>query len=104
MQEPQVQFPDWENALEKETATPLQYFFLGKPMDRGAYRATVYWGCKRVRHDLVAKQQSFYQSAWHVADILYLSVPLFTWMNAGTGQVNGVSPDISGDVEQKTWQ
>ena len=35
---------------------PLQYSCLENPMDRGAWRATVH-GVKRVRHDLVTKQQ-----------------------------------------------
>ena len=36
---------------------PLQYSCLGNPMDKGAWRATVHGGAKRVRHDLVTKQQ-----------------------------------------------
>ena len=37
---------------------PLQYSGLGNPMDRGAWWATVHRvHCKRVRHDLVTKQQ-----------------------------------------------
>ena len=35
----------------------LQYSYLGNPMDRGALRATVHGGHKRVRQDLVSKQQ-----------------------------------------------
>ena len=35
----------------------LQYSCLGNPMDRGAWWATVPWSHKRVRHDLVTKQQ-----------------------------------------------
>ena len=31
---------------------PLQYPCLGNPMDRGA------WGCGRVRHNVVTKQQT----------------------------------------------
>ena len=33
---------------------PLQYSYLGNPMDRGAWWATVY-GVARVRHDLATK-------------------------------------------------
>ena len=33
---------------------PLQYSFLEKPMNRGAWQATVH-GVTRVRHDLVTK-------------------------------------------------
>ena len=36
---------------EEGIGNPPQYFCQGNPMDRGA------WGCKRVRHSLVAKQQ-----------------------------------------------
>ena len=35
---------------------PVQYSCLGNPMDRGAWWATVH-GVKKVRHDLVTKQQ-----------------------------------------------
>ena len=61
----QVQSLGWEEPLEKEMAThssilaweipwpeepgnPLQYFCLGNPMARGAWRATVQQGCKEV--------------------------------------------------------
>ena len=37
---------------------PLQYFCLGNPMDRRAWRATV-CGAAKVRHDLVTKRQQF---------------------------------------------
>ena len=36
----------------------LQYSCLGNPMDRGAWRATVHGGHKRVIRDLATKQQS----------------------------------------------
>ena len=36
----------------------LQDSCLGNPMDRGAWWTTYsLWGCERVRHDLVTKQQ-----------------------------------------------
>ena len=38
------------------SGNPLQYSCLRNLMDRGAWRA---WGCKRVRHDLVTKQQLY---------------------------------------------
>ena len=63
MPETQVQSLGWEDPLEKEMATPaLQYSCLGNPTDRGAWRATVYGGHKRVGHDLAAKwkQQHIY--------------------------------------------
>ena len=46
-----------EDPLDKEMA--LQYFCLGNPMDRGAWRATVY-EVARVEHDLKTEQQQFY--------------------------------------------
>ena len=42
MQERQVQSLGWEDPLEKEIATQLQYSCLEKPMDRGAWPATVH--------------------------------------------------------------
>ena len=36
---------------------PLQHSCLENPMDRGTWWATVHGGCRRVRHDLVTKQQ-----------------------------------------------
>ena len=36
----------WEDPLEKGMATQLQYFCLGNPMDRGAWRATVHGATK----------------------------------------------------------
>ena len=41
MQEMQVQSLGWEDPLEKEIATQLQYSCLENPMGRGAWRATV---------------------------------------------------------------
>ena len=35
----------------------LQYSCLENPMNRGAWQATVHGGFKRLRHDLVTKQQ-----------------------------------------------
>ena len=35
----------------------LQYSCLGNPMDRAAWWAIVPWGCKKVGHDLVTKEQ-----------------------------------------------
>ena len=49
----QVQSLGWEDTLEQGMAT---HSCLGNPMNRGAWRATVH-GVKRVRHDLVTKQQ-----------------------------------------------
>ena len=36
----------WEDPLEKEMATHSKYSGLGNPMDRGAWRATVYGAAK----------------------------------------------------------
>ena len=41
MSETRVQSLGWEDPLEKEMANPLQYSWLGNPMDRGAWQATV---------------------------------------------------------------
>ena len=46
-----------ERCTGKGNGKPLQYSCLGNPMDRGAWRATVPWGLKRVRQDLETKQQ-----------------------------------------------
>ena len=40
--------------LGEGNGNPLQYFCLENPMDRGAWRATVY-GVARVEHDLATK-------------------------------------------------
>ena len=34
--------PGWERSLEERNGNPLQYFFLGNPMDRGAWHITVH--------------------------------------------------------------
>ena len=39
------------------SGNPLQYPCLENPMDRGAWWATSLWGCKKVSHNLVTKQQ-----------------------------------------------
>ena len=41
---------------EEENDNQLQYPYLGNPMDREAWWASP-WGCKRVGHDFVTKQQ-----------------------------------------------
>ena len=40
--ETSVQFLGWEDPLEEENGSPLQYSCLENPMDRGAWRATVH--------------------------------------------------------------
>ena len=42
IQEMWVQSLGWEDPLEKEMATPLQYSCLENSMDRAAWRATVH--------------------------------------------------------------
>ena len=42
MQGTQVQSLGQEDPTEKEVANPLQYSYLGNPMDRGAWWATVH--------------------------------------------------------------
>ena len=36
-------------------SNPLEYSYLGNPMDRGTWWATPTWGHKRVRHNLATK-------------------------------------------------
>ena len=50
IQEMQVQSLGWEDPLEKEMATYSSILNLGKPMDRGAWQATIH-GLQRVGHD-----------------------------------------------------
>ena len=38
---------------------PLHYSGLGKPMERGAWKAYSSWGCRRVGHDLATKPQQY---------------------------------------------
>ena len=46
----------WRGCHGKGNGNPLQYFCLGNPIDRGAWRATIRGGC-RIRYDLATKQQ-----------------------------------------------
>ena len=55
MQEIQVRFLGWEDALEGGNGNPLQYSCLEDPMGRGAWQATVH-RVARVRHNLAIKQ------------------------------------------------
>ena len=54
IQETQVRSLGWEDALEKELATysTVWYYYLGNPMDRGTWWATVR-GIARISHDIV---------------------------------------------------
>ena len=49
--------PGSGRSSEEGNGNSLQYSCLGNPMDRGAWRAIVYGVAKRVRYDLVTKQQ-----------------------------------------------
>ena len=51
MQETQVQSLDSEDPLEKGNGNPRLYSYLGNPMDKGAWRATVHRVAQRVEHD-----------------------------------------------------
>ena len=42
MWENRVRSLGWEDPLEKEMVTPLQYYCLENPMDRGDWQATVH--------------------------------------------------------------
>ena len=46
----------------ERNSNPFQYSCLGNSIDRGAWQAIVHGGCKRVRHDLVTKQQQQFHS------------------------------------------
>ena len=48
LQEVWVQSLGWEDPLEKEMATQLQYSCLETPTDRGAWWATVHEGSKEL--------------------------------------------------------
>ena len=50
--------PGWRRPPEEGNDNPLQYSCLRNPMDRGAWRTTVY-GVAKSQHDLVTKK-------WHV--------------------------------------
>ena len=50
--------PGLERSPGEGNGNPFQYSWLGNPIDRGTWLATVHGpGPKRVRHDLVTKQQ-----------------------------------------------
>ena len=57
MQETQVRYLGWEDSPGGGNGSPLQYSYLGNSIDKKAWQATVHRGHKRVRHDLVTKQQ-----------------------------------------------
>ena len=57
MQETQVQSLDWEDPLEKEMATLPLVFLSGESHGQRSLAGYGPWGRKRVRHDLVIKQQ-----------------------------------------------
>ena len=46
VQEIQVHLLGWEDPPKKGNGNPLQYSFLGNPMDRGAWPATVHGAAK----------------------------------------------------------
>ena len=54
IQETGVRTLGWEDPSGEGNGNPLQYSCLGRPLDRGAWWATVH-GVPRVRHDLVTK-------------------------------------------------
>ena len=49
--------PGWERSPAEGSGNPFQYSCLENPMDRGAWGGYSPWGHKRVRHNLVTKQQ-----------------------------------------------
>jgi len=70
MQETQVGSLDQEYPLEKEMGTHSSILAWEIPMNRGAWWAVVHGVSKRVRHDLVTKQQQ----------LLHIYVP-YLYMN-----------------------
>ena len=52
--------PVWGRSSGKGNGNPLQYSYLGNPMDRGTWWATVYEVAKRVGHDLATEQEEEY--------------------------------------------
>ena len=48
--------PGWGRSSGGGAGNPLQYSFLGNPMDRGDWWAT--WGCKRIGRGLIKQQQT----------------------------------------------
>ena len=70
-QEPQVQSLGWEDSPREGNGNPLQYSFLGNPMDKGARQATVY-GSQSVRHDLATKQQQHWvmEKFWKYIEVV----------------------------------
>ena len=57
MQEMWVRFLGWEDSLEKEMATHFSILAWEIQWTEGAWQATVQGVAKRIRHDLVTKQQ-----------------------------------------------
>ena len=49
--------PVWGRSPGETNGNPFQYSCLENPMDRGAWGGYSPWGHKRVRHNLVTKQQ-----------------------------------------------
>ena len=55
------QFDPWVGKIPGEgNENSPQYSHLGNPMDRGAWQGYRPWGLKRIRYDLVSKQQQHY--------------------------------------------
>ena len=52
--------PGLGRSFGKGNGNPLQYSYLGNPMDRGTWWATVYEVAKRVGHDLATEQEEEY--------------------------------------------
>ena len=52
-----VRFLGWEDSLEKEMATHFSILAWEIQWTEGAWQATVHGVAKRIKHDLVTKQQ-----------------------------------------------
>ena len=74
MQETWVRSLGQEDSLGGGHGNPLQYSFLGEPMDRGAWWATVQ-GFERVRHNLVTKPPPLRGGS----ESLFFKLTYFNW-------------------------
>ena len=88
MQEMWVRSLGQEDPLRKDNDNPLQYSCLEHPMDREAWRATVHGAAKRVRHDLLTKQQVTELRFWS------RSVWFQSWFSLQQSRKSGASPRI----------
>ena len=64
--------PGSERSPGEGNGNPLQYSCLKNLMDRGAlWSACSPWGCKRIQHDLVTKEQPLFSAPFTEETVLY---------------------------------